>query len=499
MVPVLRNRNTKIFLDNAQLQTDALQFSYLSEPAVVGDAQIFVQDYTGFLANQAILIEDLGTESGEIITVNGTPTVNTGVVAVSPLVRSHPLGSKVYILEFDQVELSHATTASGSKTTLTTTLGSGIVAITSDVKIQEYNELQFTSGYYFARYKHSVSGVFSDYTDALLYGGWDKTTVGYMIERALRDVGETLSDKVTRFDCYEWINAGLRLVQGKLKRWPEHYSYNAVIGQIQRGNHITAMPTDAYDQETNKSIIALRVGNNKKLQYLSPGDFDNQMGEVMYTPVTTQATAGQTTLAINNSYDLPDSGTVNVYVSNVKYSISYTSITRSSSAGVLNGVPASGTGSITITIPAGTYVWNGETEGIPSWFTVRNSNIETWPLADSANDNSNLYADYSHVVTSVDSDGDVIDLQRFDMIQDYLSWRVEAKARNNGVLSVGTYINRRFVPNSWYAQFTEKRDDAIKTLPSNNLFRVRPSMNRVVNRRNLRQKANIQDLAIGDQ
>jgi hypothetical protein len=500
MTPSLEHYNSKLRLSNTQLQTDALQSSILSEPAVAGDAQIFLQDYTAFLDNQVLLIEDFGAETAEIVTVNGNPTVNGGAIFDSVLVRSHPVGSKVYIIDFDQVEFSHATTATGSKTTLSTTLGSGIVALQADTKVQIYNEAQFSSGYYFARYKNSISGVFSDYTDPLVYGGWTGSTVGYMIERSLRDVGEDLSAKVTRFDCYEWVTTGIRLIQGKLKRWPEHYSYNAVLGQMQRGDNTTTMPTDAYDTETNKSIIAVRVGDSSKLIYLSPGDFEENLSGVRHTTVTTQATSGQTSLTIDNSYDFDDSGYVSVYVSNTKYSVRYTAVTRGTGGtGVLTGIPASGTGAITVTIPALTDVWQNEEEGTPTWYTVRNAQIETWPLADSAHDNANIYGDYAKVATSVDSDGDVIDLQRFDMLQDYLSWRIEAKARNNGVLSMGTYIAKRFVPNSWYAQFTEKLNDAIKTLPSNNTFRIRPSMNRIGGIRTGRTKANINRIPIDQQ
>lgn len=475
MNPNLRNRNGKLYIDSAQLVSDTIQFSYLSEPAVVGDAQVFLQDYTGFLDNQILLLEDFGSESAEIGTVNGTPTVNTGCVLDAVLARSHPVGSRVYILDFNQIELKRGTTTvAASATALTTTLGSGLVALQADTKIQVYNEAEFTSGYYFARYKHSISGVFSGYTDALVYGGWEKNTVGYMIDRALRDVGETLSEKVTRFDCYEWINTCLKLIQGKLKRWPEHYSYNAVLGQIQRGDNTTTMPTDAYDTETNKSIIALRVGDDGRLQYLSPGDFDSIQGEVKYTQVTTQAVAAQTTLAINNSYDFANSGTVNVYISNVKYSVTYTGVTRSATAGVLTGVPASGTGSISVTIPVDTIVWQDEIEGIPAYFTVRNGVIETWPLADGSNDNANLYGDYSKVATSVDSDGDTVDLQRYDAVQNYLTWMIKMRARNNGTLDL---------EDGWYLMYREKLNDAIRTLPSNNVFRIRPSLNRIGNTR----------------
>ncbi len=488
MSPVLRSRNGKLFIDHRQLLSDAMQFSYLAEQGTIGDAQIFLQDYSVFADNQALLIEDLGSETAELVTVNGTPSVGGGAVLDSVLTSSHAVGSKVYILDFNQIELSHATTATGSKTVLT--LNSGIVAIQPDMLIQVYNEAEFSSGFYFARYKHSISGVLGSYTDALEYGGWDVNTVGYMMDRALRDVGERLSEKVTRFDCYEWINSCLKLVQGKLKRWPEHYSYNAILGQVSRGTHVTTMPTDAYDTETNKSIIGLRVGDDKNLQYLSPGDFDVQMGDVRYTQVRTQALAADTSLLIDNSYDFEDSGSVNVYVSGTKYNITYTGVTRSATTGILTGVPASGTGSISVTIPVDTYVWQNEVEGIPTWFTARNGNIEHWPLADGSHDNKNMYGDYSHVATAVDSDGDTIDLQRYDMAQAYLTWRIKMKARGNGTLDL---------QDGYYMMYKEKLNDAIRTLPGNNIFRIRPSINRIGNARMSTGKADIQRLSIDEQ
>lgn len=490
MIPTLRHKNGKLYLDNGQLVSEAIQFSYLTEPATAGDTGIFLQDYTGFLDNQILLIEDLGSETAEIVTVNGTPSVNAGAITDAVLVRSHPAGSKVYIIDFNQVELSRALTATGSKTTLTTTLGSGLVAIQADTKIQLYNESEYTSGYYFARYKHSISGVFSGYSDALVFGGWDKNTVGYMIERGLRDVGETLSEKITRIDCYEWITTCLKLIQGKLKRWPEHYSFNAVLGQASRGNNVIAMPTDAYDTETNKSLLAVRIGDNKRLLYLDPLSFETQLEGVKVTQVTTAASAAQTTLAIDNSYDFADSGTVVVYISGVKYSITYTGVTRSATAGVLTGVPASGTGSISVTIPVDTYVWQDEIEGEPEFFTVRNGNIEYWPLADANEDNQNVYGDYSKVATVVDSDGDSIDLQRYDAVQAYLTWRIKMKAKNSGDLDQN---------DGFYLMYKEKLNDAIRTLPQSIVFKRTPRLNRMSKRGNWGRTADLQDLDINSQ
>lgn len=470
-MPILRHRNNQLFLDNSPLQTDVIQSSFLAEPGSIGDAQIFLQDYTGFLDNQILYIEDFGTESAEIVTVNGTPTVNAGAVLDSVLVRSHPVGSKVYIVAYDQIELSHATTATGSKTLLTTTIGSGIVAIQPDTKIQTYSETQFTSGYYFARYKHSISAAFSDYCDYVLYGGADKNTVAYIIERALRDNDEGFSPKVTFWDCLEWINSGMKLIQGKLRRWPEHYSYNAILGQVSRGTNTITMPTDAYDTETNKSIIGFRIGINTNLQYLDPVTFDDQLDQVAKTTSRAQALAADTSLNITNSYDFTDSGTVHVYVSGTQYAITYTGVTRDTATGAtgaLTGVPASGTGSITVTIPSGTNVWQNEVESTPTAFTVRNGSLEFWPLADSTNDNTNAYGDYAKVATSVDSAGDTIDFQRYDMLQSYLTYRIWAKAKNSGALDE---------QNGYWTEFRTRLNDTIRTLPNNNRFRMSPMIN----------------------
>ena len=121
---------------------------------------------------------------------------------------------------------------------------------------------------------------------------------------------------------------------------------------------------------------------------------------------------------------------------------------------------------------------------------MRNGVIEHWPLADGSNDNKNLYGDYSHVATSVDSDGDAVDLQRYDAVQSYLTWRIKMKARNNGTLDL---------TDGYYLMYKEKLNDAVSTLPNNNMFRVRPSVNRIGNMRNLPQRPDVNDLSIDSQ
>jgi len=485
--PIVFWENGQLKVPIAPLIDNALETTYLSADMAVGTAMA-VKSQKGFHAttNQPIIIGRLGSETTEIVE-STTSSAPSTITLASTSVFAHNTGDPVYLIKFNQIEFSHATTLTGSKTALTA--NSGLYTIQPDKEYFVLDETEFTSGYYFARFKESVGSTFSDYSDAVEFNVQERNSVGYMVKRVLNDLQVSLSEKLTLLDCYEWINSGLKYIQGKLKRWPEHYSYNAVLGQVSRGTNVITMPTDAYDTETNKSIIALRIGDNKQLVYLPPSRFDNEMEGVKVTQVRTEATSGGTTLEIDNSYDFADSGSVNIYISGTKYNITYTGVTRSATAGVLTGVPASGDGSISVTIPVDTYVWQDEDEGLPTFFTVRNGNIEFYPLADGNEDNQNLYGDYTKVVTAVDTDRDTIDYQRYDMVQDYLTWRVKMKTQKNGELDMN---------DGWFFSFKEKLNDAIRTLPQNNKFPMRPTINRML-KRPIRNIKSLQDINIDDQ
>lgn len=480
MTPTLQHRNGTLFIDNSQLQAGAVAESHLTAEIASGSSTLTVKNIIGFGINQAILIEELGGENAEIILTH-TATVPSGttITLASNTVKTHPAGSRVRVIMYNQIELKrHTSNDSASATALTvattanfnpiSSLGSGLVAVDPTKVIQTHETSEFTSGYFFARYKNSITSDFSSYTDGCVYGGWAENTVGYMMDQALSDLELTLSEKIQLKDVFSWLNEAMREIKGKLKRWPEHFSDNSVLGQTTRGIRVVAMPSDIYDTETNKSLTGLRIGDGPNLTYLDPSEFDQQLIGEKTTQVRTQAVATDTTLAIDNSYDFEDSGTVNVYVSGTKYAITYTGVTRSATTGILTGIPASGDGSITVTIPVDTNVWQGEQEGVPEFFTVRNAQIEFTPLPDSTEDNQNIYADYNKVATSVNSQGDTIDNQRFDMLQPYLTWRMYCKQKLSGMLDKKS---------DWYTTYKERLNDAIRTLPASRTAQWAPRIN----------------------
>lgn len=459
LVPTLRHENGLLYIDNGPLVEAAIAETYLTADIASGVGTITVRNISGIAVNLIIYLEELGDENAEIVKTHASsaPSGSTVTLAANT-VRSHAAGCKVRVIAYDQIELKHTTTEDGSKTALTTTLGSGLVAIQADTKVQVYEETEFTTGYYFARYKDSIGGGFSGYTDAVVFGGWLAYTVGYAIQQALHRLSLTLNEKITRKYCYDdGINDCLRVAKGKLKRWPKHHIFNYILGQVTYGSNEVTLPTDIYDATTNRSIVGVRIGKDIHLTHEDPETFEDRFQGMAKTAIRTQAVATDTSLAVDNSYDFADSGTLHVYVAGIRYDVTYTGITRDTETGAtaaFTGIPASGTGSITVTVPVDSVVLQGDVDGLPTVFTVRNGKLAFAPLANSSYLNNNIYLDYDTVVDQVNSDGDVIDFERWDMVLEYLTWKIKMLARHDGELDF---------KDGFYLSFKERLNDAIRT------------------------------------
>ena len=455
MTPQITHKNGLIKIDIAELVNNAPAKTFLAADADAGDGTLTVENINDFAVDQILLIGPLGGEKSEIIkTDNSTAPSGTTVTLASNLLKGHTSGTPVYVIKYDQIELSHADTATGSKTTLTTTIGSGILNLEADTKVLIYEEDEETAGFYFARYKETIGNTFSSYTDALPNGGWDRDAVGSLVRQALKDnLLSGFTHDVDRQFCLDAIQDVLDKLHREQMRWPEYAVFDSVFGQTSRGENVVSMPTNIYTSADNRSLMAVRIGTDTPLHYLNPYEFEERLYDVAQDTVRTEASATDTTLEIDNSYDFDDSGSVNVYIGGTKHNITYTGVTRSATAGVLTGVPASGDGSITVTIPVGTKLWQGEDEGEPDVFTVRNGQIEVYPLPDSTHDNMNVYGDYWKVLTVVDSMGDTIADDRRRAVLNWLKWKIRMIRKNEGQLD----------PNDgYYQEFMTDRSKLIK-------------------------------------
>lgn len=411
--------------------------TYITSSAASGTSTLTVKSISGFDKDQILLIGTLGDENSEIIKTHAsTVPSGTTITLAANLVNTHPVYTRVTHLLYDQVEFSHATTETGSKSVLST------INIAADNVDTIQDDTTKTSGFYFTRFKDTIGSTFSDYTDPQPHAGLDQNTVGYAIDYALRENKTDFTDTVSFSFCLAHINGCLDAIRGELKRWSKLQEFDFVIGQTVRGVHTVVMPSDIYDNSSNRSIENLKIGREGaqvdvlNLKYRTKAEFDEIMAGVAWTQVRSTASENDTSLDVDNSYDFSDGvsgGTgANLYSSGNKIGITYTGETRSATAGVFTGIPSSGAGRITEAIEVDDNLWQGEKEGQPIDYTVWNNKIYFWPLPSGTYDNFNIYLDYWKEATNVDSDGDTFDLTTFHMVKYWLTWMVRNQLKNDG-------------------------------------------------------------------
>jgi hypothetical protein len=404
--------------------------TYLTSAVSATGTTLTVIDSSGFANTDPIRIGELGNEGTEIKKVNGAVSSMTSLTTTA-LSFNHPIGTNVYKMLFNQWKIYGASTLTGSKTLIATV----------DMQVGEPYTTYVNTGteytYYFVLPYDSLNSVTGDaYSDGVAKTtGYQAGTVGSLIDKAMVASKSEFNEKITSSLLIGEINDCLRFMSGKLKRWSGLQCFDYSLGVTSLGVYKYAMPSDIEDANSIKSILEVRIGDGILL-YKDKREWDERLEDTKHTLVTTQATAGDTTLAINNSYDFADSGTVDIFVSGTEYNITYTGVTRSTTAGVLTGVPASGTGSITVTIPASTDVWQDEEDGQPTYFTVYDGYLYIWPLPSSSYDNMNVWIDYYTAKTNVDSYSDTLEFSRYDAVKHWLIWKLRSLKDASGKLDL---------------------------------------------------------------
>jgi hypothetical protein len=452
----------------------------LDADATAGVSTITVQSILGVAINKILLFRDPGSEFAEIVATHAVtaPSGNT-VTLASALVESHPAGTVVYIIPANQVRFYHATTevdANSDDSTLSALAAAQSIDPTSINN--HYDDSTQTSGFYFYRFIDSINSINSLYSDPIPWNirelQFAVDEVGYILEFVKNKVGFEWSDKFSKSMAYAEINACLSFIDGKQLRWPNHFVNNYVLGQTSRGVFEFTLPTNIYDNDTNKSILNMKFGDSTRpLIWKDEKEFDAIMGEAVRSTVRTIASIGGVTLAIANSYDFDDAGTVHLFTSNTDDAVTYTGVTRSATAGVLTGVPASGDGSIAAAHAVGINVWQNHSEGEPLYFTIANGVLRIWPLPNSTWINKNLLMDYWTVATQVNSESDTIEAQRYDMVKHWLLWQARAYTQNNGKASL---------TDDDYVMFRDILSDSIRRKQSGQKFKMKPKINSITYR-----------------
>lgn len=449
----------------AHLDLPSQPVTYLATSVAAAGVTLTVLNNAGFADTNLFLVGKLGTEKTEIKKINAAVSAGTSLTTTA-VTFAHAIGEEVRKVSFNQWKIY------GNSTD--TTVGATLIA-TVDMAVDAPNTTYINTGteyaYYFVVPFDSFNTVTGDYSDGVAKAtGYLSNSVGYIIESALISTKKVKGGVISDTWLINEMNDCSEFIASKLKRWSHLQSFNYVLGQTVRGENAYALPSDIQEKNSIKSILGVRIGGGYELEYRDKKDWNKDLKSVLHTQVRTQASVGDTTLEIDNSYDFAESGSVEVFVSGTKYTITYTGVTRSATAGVLTGVPASGTGSITVITPVDSEVWYDIEEGEPIYFDVFDGNLYIYPLPDASNDNQNIYLDYYTSRTRVETAADIVEPTRYLMYKHWLCWKLKALDNASGNLNLtdGDFI-----------LFSQMLLDSVNKEVSGQRYRMRPVINKI--------------------
>lgn len=406
----------KAITNNTNLTIGAIR-TFLTVNTASGATTLTVKNITSFADNQILVVGEFGNEGAEIVYINGTPSGST-ITLDSGTVFPHSSSSPVIVIDFDQVEFSHATGTTSA--TIDATLATvNMVVDTPD--FTRYNDIVYTTGYYFIRFKNSITNVYSDYSDPIPVSGYGLFSARTIIDKALGEINKSTSQVLSDSFAFEQIDNCQTEVVRELKRWSFMQKFDEIIGTVTTGSWKVPIPADLDDENTNKSIYQLRVGSQQRLTWVDKEKFDEFQIGVSYSTLSVILNVGDSTMTLTDSGDFDETGTVTIGA----YSYDYTANDTSTGVLTLSDVVPSGENQA-----VGADVFQGATTGLPTFWTIYGGNIYYTPNTASTYDDNNLYMDYYTKLIQTTTDSQVIVIPDPTVVINYLCWKFLKKLAN---------------------------------------------------------------------
>lgn len=399
--------------------------TYLTGTVAAGGTTLTVKSNLGFSntdPEDLLLIGSLGSEGTEIKRINGAITAGDSLT-VQATTFAHGIDTAISKILFNKFEVSGASTLGGSKTVVTFN-GANETPINVNGEYTDFVVTGSTYAFYFVRFYNSLSTTpyYGAYSDGIAATDFTVKTVGFIARNAFENSGEERGGIFSD----TWLSDQIYLVEQdiskRLERWSWLVSQEYDLGNITTGLDSIALPSDIEDNQTNKSILGLRIGTGENMWYVDKADFELAREGVAHTTFASTASIGATSFVLTDSNDFTNTGSVNV--AGTEYS--YTTNTRSTDT--LSGITATAA-----EITSGTDAWQGVTFGEPREYTVNNGTLYFVTPPSSDFSGRNIWLDYYKTPARTDGDGDTITVNDSGAVIAGLKVKIKERKMNGAI------------------------------------------------------------------
>jgi hypothetical protein len=411
-------QNQPVRVPTQDMLIDPPAQTFLTTDALTATASIEVGNILNFAINQILLIGELGNQNTEIIKTHGSTAPSGSSITLANNLRfTHTAGTPVTVMSYDQVEISNAATVAGAKTVL-----GSVITIAGNQLNTEYNDVAASAGYYFARWKNSITSSFSAYSDPSPITAYTIYSARSIIDGALGLINQTQSEVFSDEFAFQMIDMCQMEVLREFKRWSFMQAFDTIIGETSTGQWKIALPDDCDDQNTTKSVYTFRIGKEQEMIWVDKEEFNALIQGIAYSDLTTPIIVGSTSIVLVDTSDFTDSGSILIGENTYTYSA------NDRSTGTLT-MSAS-----TTTNDAGqTAFQQAGGAGLPTYYTVHSGYLWHWPMTSGVYDNRNYYLDYYKKQLQITKDSDEVVVPDASLLHYYLAAKFLIRQANGAI------------------------------------------------------------------
>ena len=388
------------------------EHTYLTVACAASASSITIADFSGFSDNDYLVLGIYGKEKAEIVLVDDAAIDATiSLDATDVLAYAHPVNTKITVIPFNQVEISSATTETGTYSVLTT------IDLQVDSEYTTYDDSAAASTtWYKVRFKNSsvVTPTYSEYSDPVQATGFKANSRG-RLKSAVRSL---FGDKYGKWVGEDDLNNFFYQVETEVFDYRRKWSFLQTEGTfaLTAGVHKYALATQLSDIKapTKNYIENIWIHDNAPFTYKDRKEFDALLEGAKWTTLSAAIVTDATIAYLTDGDKLDDSGTCYMEGDDIAYT-DITDNTMTATAGEVDADHASGT-----------EVWQDTELDEPAFFTIWGGDLFVSTCPD---DSYVCSVNYYKAGTPMAEDNDVSEIPASSnlLIQGVLAYCYQAK------------------------------------------------------------------------
>ena len=407
--------------------------TYILSAFTAADTTLNVYDNNGLTDNDYYISGEVADEKTEENDVNGTVTRGTSITVTNTTKFDHGKDAPITKIFERQVAIYGAATDGGTLTAIVE--GANSIGIQWNKSFTEYTVTGTTYAYYVVKFYDGTT--YSSASDYILATGLLANSAQVIINEALDMTGEKIEEDdmpkeylLTAFRACQDEIVNYTDDKGISKDWTFELIDDETSISVTENENKYALSGLTYAMkypDSKNGILTVRLGT-KVLDNIGIDDFDEEMENKIKGVVASAASAGDTTLTLDDTYEFSEEGSV--YVTGQSAVVTYD--TNTESTGVLSGIPASGAGAITVTtVAVDATVWQSVTPGAPTQYAISNGSIYLILPPDSDWVNYKLKFRYLKQLTRPTELSDTTEVTFYHIMKHFVAAWIEEKKGND--------------------------------------------------------------------